>query len=516
MHHHTRMGRFGVLLAAAGLAVSGLVALPGNAAEAHKPRPKPVACEHRNNNTYPKLLDCVSGAGTFEHLEAFQAIADEHGSRAEGTPGYLASVDYVIEVLEDAGWDAEAVPFSYEGTDSVVQQLTPVPADFGHYVAEGSGEGDVTASVSPVDLALDPPRDSTSGCEAEDFAGFTPGHIALVQRGTCAFGLKAENAEAAGASAVLIMNQCNTPDRCGPLNPTLLPSVVTIPVAGLTFADGELLAQPGSTARVMVDYVTKESVNVIGELRGKNRRNVVMAGAHLDSVEEGAGINDNGSGSAGLLEVAQNLGNHKPQNTLRFAFWGAEEIGLVGSTQWVADQPQKELDKIALYLNFDMIGSPNYYLGVYDANESTFPAPDGVPIPEGSVAVERIFESFYTWADEPYDDSQFSGRSDYQAFIANDIPAGGLFTGAEGVKTDEQQEIWGGTAGDWFDPCYHQACDDLGNVDLHALDVNSDAVAFAVLTFAYSTQDVNGVPGKKVPGRFRIPDPAGPEGTFGP
>ena len=101
---------------------------------------------------------------------------------------------------------------------------------------------------------------------------------------------------------------------------------------------------------------------------------------------------------------------------------------------------------------------------------------------------------------EPYDDTDFSGRSDYQAFIDNGIPSGGLFTGAEEVKTAEQQAIWGGTAGEQFDPCYHQACDTFDNVDLHALDVNSDLIAFAQLTFAYSTESVNGVPGKKVPG----------------
>ncbi|WP_109472605.1 M20/M25/M40 family metallo-hydrolase [Ornithinimicrobium cavernae] len=509
MNQLTRFRSAGVLLAAGGLAVSGLIALPGTAAP---PAANPVACDSRNNNTYAKLLDCVSGEGAVEHLEAFQAIADEHGDRSEGSPGYAASVDYVIDVLTDAGWDAEAVPFSYEGTDSVVEQLTPVAASYDHYVAEGSGEGDVTAGVTPVDLALDPPRASTSGCEAADFAGFPAGDIALVQRGACAFGLKAENAEAAGASAVLIMNQCDTPDRCGPLNPTLLPSVVTIPVAGLTFDDGAALAQPGSTAHVQVDYVTKDSLNVIAELPGVNDDNVVMAGAHLDSVTGGPGINDNGSGSAGLLEVAEAMGNHTPQNTVRFAFWGAEEIGLVGSTQWVGDQSQEELDRIALYLNFDMIGSPNYFFGIYDANQSTFEAP--VVVPDGSVAIEEVFESFYTMVGEPYDDSAFSGRSDYQAFIENGIASGGLFTGAEGVKTDEQAAIWGGTAGDWFDPCYHQACDDIDNLDLHALDVNTDSVAFTVLTFAYSTESVNGVPGATVPGNLEVPAPAGPEGTF--
>ena len=512
MSHHTRMRTASVLIAAGGLAISGLVALPSTAAV--PTAPNSVACENRNNNTYDKLLGCVTGDGAMEHLEAFQAIADEHGDRSEGSPGYAASVDYAIQVMEDAGWEAEAVPFHYEGTDSVLEQTAPLTANYDHYVAEGSGEGDVTAPVSPVDLALAPPRDSTSGCEAADFAGFAAGNIALVQRGTCAFGLKAENAAAAGASAVIIMNQCNTPDRCGPLNPTLVPSVVTIPVVGVTYADGEALAQPGSTAHLVVDYVTRESLNVIAELPGRNDDNVVMAGAHLDSVPGGAGINDNGSGSAGLLEIAEAMGNHTPQNTVRFAFWGAEEIGLVGSTEWVADQSQDELDRIALYLNFDMIGSPNYFLGVYDANESTFPAPAGVAIPDGSIAIEETFESFYTLAGEPYDDTQFSGRSDYQAFIENDIASGGLFTGAEEVKTDEQAGIWGGTAGDWFDPCYHQACDDISNVDAHALDVNVDSVAFAVMTFAYSTESVNGVVGKKVPGNVRIPAPAGPEGTF--
>ena len=161
-----------------------------------------------------------------------------------------------------------------------------------------------------------------------------------------------------------------------------------------------------------------------------------------------------------------------------------------------------------------MVGSPNYIFMVYDADESTFEAP--VPIPTGSTAIEDVFESFFTLRDEPYDDSEFSGRSDYQAFIENGIPAGGLFTGAEEIKTAEQAAIWGGTVGAQFDPCYHQACDTFANNNDHALDVNADAVAFSVLTFAYSTQTVNGVAGKPVPGSFAIPAPAGPEGTFTP
>jgi Zn-dependent M28 family amino/carboxypeptidase len=239
-----------------------------------------------------------------------------------------------------------------------------------------------------------------------------------------------------------------------------------------------------------------------------------MAGAHLDSVPAGPGINDNGSGSAVLLEVAQNLGRHRPRNTLRFAWWGAEEIGLIGSTAYVTNLSEAERERIALYLNFDMVGSPNHIFMVYDADQSTFPAPAGVPIPAGSAAIEDVFESYYTSVGEPYDDTQFSGRSDYQAFIFNGIPSSGLFTGAEVLKTAQQAAIWGGTAGAQFDPCYHLACDVFANNNDHALDVNADAVAFAVLTYAYSTETVNGVRGRTVPGSRPLPAPAGPEQTF--
>ena len=204
----------------------------------------------------------------------------------------------------------------------------------------------------------------------------------------------------------------------------------------------------------------------------------------------------------------------KTQNTVRFAWWGAEESGLVGSTNYVNGLSQAEKDRIALYLNFDMIGSPNYSFMTQDADQSSFPAP--VVVPPGSIQIEDLFESFYTLQGEPYDDAAFDGRSDYQAFINNGIPAGGLFTGAEVPKTAEQQAIWGGTAGEQFDPCYHEACDTFANNNDHALDVNADAVAFAILTYAYSTESVNGVPGKKVPGNFRIPAPAGSERTFVP
>jgi Zn-dependent M28 family amino/carboxypeptidase len=443
----------------------------------------------------------------------------------------------VVDTMRAAGWSVELHQFDFTVAEPILQH-TPIVATYESAGVTGSGLGTVRAQVIPVDINLVPPRANSSGCDGaftqgpattdplvpdpggtDDFAGFPSGAIALIQRGTCSFALKVANAQAAGAGAVILFNQGNTaaPDRNDVLNATAVPPpgsnvTITIPVVGASFATGAALAQPDTTATVSV--VNKPQTNVIAELDGRNDGNVVMAGAHLDSVEEGPGINDNGSGSAALLELAEQLAKLKPENTLRFAWWGGEESGLVGSTAYVNDLTESEREQIALYLNFDMVGSPNYIFMVYDADESSFDAP--VPIPAGSIAIEDVFESFYTLRDEPYDDTAFSGRSDYQAFINNDIPAGGLFTGAEQIKTAEQAAIWGGTAGQQFDPCYHEACDTFANNNDHALDVNADAIAFSVLTFAYSTQTVNGVAGKRVPGSFAIPAPAGPEGTFSP
>jgi len=473
-------------------------------------------CEARANNTVAKLLECVGADGAREHLEALQDIADANaGTRAAGLPGYEASVEYVTRTLEAAGWKVsiDEFPYTFVGP-SVLQQLDPVAGTYPTGPYTGTGYGDVTAAVTPVDVALDLPRASTSGCEADDFGGFPAGNIALVQRGGCNFSVKAINAEAAGASAVVIFNQGNSPDREGLITGTLgAADVVDIPVVGGSYSDGVALAAPGSRARVFVPTPqSRPQKNVIAELPGVNTDNVVMAGAHLDSVQAGPGINDNGSGSASLLEIAQSMAKVKPQNTVRLAWWGAEESGLVGSREYVAGLSQKEKERIALYLNFDMVASPNHIFMVYDGDQSGFPAP--VAVPEGSVAIEDLFESYYTKIGQPYDDAEFSGRSDYQAFINDGIPAGGLFTGAEVVKSTEQAAIWGGDAGQSFDPCYHRACDTVGNVDLKALDVNIDAIALAVLAYSYSTQAVNGVPGVPVPGGLDLPAPAGPQASW--
>ena len=222
-----------------------------------------------------------------------------------------------------------------------------------------------------------------------DFTGFPAGNIALIQRGICNFAVKALNAEAAGASAVIIFNQGNAGPRSDLIVGTLGGNdIVDIPVVGASFSRAVSLL-PGRTrprGSWSPQPEQRPQRNVIAELPGHNDDNVVMAGAHLDSVQAGPGINDNGSGSSALLEIAQQLAKLKPENTVRFAWWGAEESGLIGSTQYVAGLSQAEKDRIALYLNFDMVASPNYIFMVYDGNESGWDAPAGVPIPEGSVA----------------------------------------------------------------------------------------------------------------------------------
>ena len=459
-------------------------------------------------------------SGVREHQKAFQRIADRNddpyypGTRAAGTEGYDNSARYVAYKMWRAGYrvslDPVEVTFNFPAT---LNQLTPVAAEYETGPFTGSASGRVQGNVTPIDINLTGDRASTSGCEVADFAGVSWGgtaDIALVQRGTCFFGTKAYNAFNAGAEAVIIFNQGNTPERSGLIvadagtrdDGTVAgtPVTHTIPIVGASFADGEALAQAGSTALVeVIPAETRTDYNVIAEKRGKNNDNVVMSGAHLDSVIEGPGINDNGSGSAALLETAEQMAKVKPQNTIRFAWWAAEEQGLVGSADYVAGLSQAERDRIALYMNYDMVGSPNYIFMVYDADQSTFPAP--VAIPAGSAAIEDVYERYYTWVGEPYDDTEFSGRSDYEAFILNDIPSSGLFTGAEEIKTPEQQAIWGGVAGEQFDQCYHLACDTYDNNSNHALRVNSDLIAFAQLTFAYSTESVNGVRGKRVPGQ---------------
>jgi Zn-dependent M28 family amino/carboxypeptidase len=472
----------------------------------------PAICDTRVNDTTAELLQCVTLEDVRAHQQAFQNIANANGgTRAANTPGYDASVDYVVDRMEAAGYDVTLDTFPYPFAEpSILQQTAPIVATYETLSATGTGFGTVTdRAVTDVDINLVPPRANTSGCQGafteesvgaphvpdpggpDDFAGFASGNIALVQRGGCSFGLKAVNAQAAGAAAVVIFNQGNTaaPDRNGLFGATLAPSTVGIPVVTAAFANGEALAQVGSRATIFVDEPeTVEEVNVIAESPGGDPTNVVMAGAHLDSVPAGPGINDNGSGSAALLEVAEQMAKVNPANKLRFAWWGAEEDGLIGSSEYVSGLSDADHARISLYLNFDMVGSPNHVFFVYDGDNSD--AVGAGPGPTGSAQIEKTFERYYSSVSLPFKGTDFDGRSDYGPFIATGVPSGGLFTGAEGTKTADEAARWGGTAGVAYDPCYHQACDTFANNNDAALGTNSDAMAFTILQYASSTVDV--------------------------
>ncbi len=219
--------------------------------------------------------------------------------------------------------------------------------------------------------------------------------------------------------------------------------------------------------------------NLIADWPGGDTSDILMTGAHLDSVTAGPGINDNGSGTAAILETALAVAraNYQPSRHLRFAWWGAEELGLVGSTYYVNNLPASERSKITGYLNFDMVGSPNPGYFAYDGDGSS-----GSGGPAGSAQIEQVLRAYFATINVPVQDTAFDGRSDYGPFIRVGIPAGGLFTGAEGRKTTQQAQLWGGQAGVAFDRCYHSSCDTTSNISDTALDRNSDAIAYAVWT----------------------------------
>ena len=340
----------------------------------------PTACAFRR---------AVTVEGIREHQAALQQIADAHGgNRAVGTPGYDASVEYIVERATAAGYDVSLDEFTYvetftEGSPPVLEEVAPEPQVFvagsrpaydGDFVSF-TGNGDVTAPVQPVDVVLPPgpaPNTSTSACEPEDFAGFVAGNIALIQRGTCPYVQKATNAQAFGASAIIVFNEGQPGRTAVPENLPLGAEGVTIPGVGTSFAVGVDLADPGTVARVRAEVLEElgEGVNVIAETPGGDPNRTVVVGAHLDSVPAGPGINDNGSGSGGILEIAEVFAaqGREPRNKLRFMWYGAEEIGLVGSTKYVEGLAQDERDDILAMLNFDMIGSPNFARFVYDGD----------------------------------------------------------------------------------------------------------------------------------------------------
>ena len=469
------------------------------------------------------LTSAVTVEGVRAHQAQFQAFATANGgTREASSPGYTASADYVVQLMEEAGYEVTRQPFSYDYFEERAPAvLTGTSSAFPFTYADGedigtmgySGTGPFSGVVQEVDVVVplpvgQPDGTSNSGCEPGDFTGFT-GDIALVQRGTCDFSVKIANAVAAGAQAVIVFNEGNSPERSEvgfgqatfPQDVPVLEMSAEAGAALVEFirserAAGRVVTLAGSTTTISEG---RTSENVIAQTTTGRTDRVVVSGAHLDSVAEGPGINDNGSGSAAQLETALQLAELgiEPRNQVRFIWFGAEEAGLVGSQYYVDQLSTRATKDIAVMLNYDMVGSPNAGWFVYDGDASDTDSTGSA----GSGVVEDVFVDYFESIGRVTKPTAFDGRSDYDAFVAAGIPAGGLFTGAEDLKQPDEVAIWGGTAGVAYDPCYHDECDTYANVNLTALDEMSDAVAHAILTFAMTTSAVQGTDkGKGTPG----------------
>ena len=378
------------------------------------------------------------------HLRALGRIGDRNrNTRAAGTPGYAASVDYVADRLRAAGYGVtlQDVPFPVfrDRTPPVLQaggKRIPV------LTLRYSGPGRATAPVARVGLACRPAELRRAR-----------GRIAVAARGRCPFRTKARNAEAAGASGLVVAD----PRSALPSGGSLIRPGLRIPAVS---AGAGALKLTGR-ARLVVNTVAenRHTRNVIAEQPGRPRR-VAMVGAHLDSVREGPGINDNGSGVAVTLALAERLRN---QRGLRFGFWGAEELGLYGSRRYVASLSAAERRRITGYLNLDMLGSPNAVRYLYGAGR-----------------VRTALIKALRARKLRYETISIGASSDHAPFAGAGISAAGLYSGSEERKTAREARQFGGRAGRPLDPCYHQRCDVLNRVDRDVMTELGEAAGQAL------------------------------------
>jgi hypothetical protein len=449
---------------------------------------KDGSCSESSDDSPESIVDCMEISNVVSHLQVFQDIADEgDGTRYWSTISYDKSGYYIGGLLEEYGYNVTYQPLelpqfvegkpaelSIVGKTYVNEKVVKEGGDFADFLFCGGGS--VTAEVQAIDI-MDPipGNTTTSGCETDDFENFVAGNIALVRYGGCGFSVPLTNAVLANASAVIFFNE-GTEGSEGiiPVSSLQLePMNVSIPVLATTYSVGVEL--DGKTATVVVDAVTTigKTFNIIAETYGGDPENVLVLGAHLDSEILGPGIEDDGTGSAALVETAIQFANVNPVNKIRFAWWAAEEVGLVGSTFYVESLSDYEVESIIAYLNYDMIASPNWviYLEAADAEGGTGPA--------------DIIREYYIANDIPWDEG-FGGvcYTDPCAFFAAGIAYADTYTGSSEIMTDEQVERYGGVAGVAHDPCYHLACDTMDNIGQDILEINAKAMAYTTVRFA--------------------------------
>ena len=488
-------------------------------------------CDARVNDTPAKLIECVQQDDLWNHMKAFQAIADAnpspadgHPSRNSGEPGYKASADYVAQKMTDAGYDVKIQTYKFDyaaftGTPTW-SESSPTARSFTVIDDWNAGTSNGTATDAPVQpadgiiLPPTPTASSTSGCTAGDFDPNTmTGHVALIQRGGCNFGVKVLNAKAAGAVGVVIFNEGN-PGRTAVLSGSLLdandqPFVPDIPVAFTSLDIGQTLYnefQAGTPPVVSLDVhvIVKpnaDDYNVIAESKGGDPNHVLVVDAHLDAIY-GAGMLDNASGSATILDIAQQMKNVNPRNKLRFIWFGGEELGLLGSQFYVENLSQPELNKIGYDLDADVTATPNYLIGVLD------PAgPDLFSRTVTNTFPNRVYKASTVARDQAvaYLDSigknhEFLSPEGTDAISFNNvgIPASGVLTGQDCCKTQDEVDLFGGYLGNYegnvpsFDGgCVDNPfrwCDNLVNNDPGVMTFMSKTFANMVANMAFDKQ----------------------------
>jgi len=466
---------------AAGLAVAFALLL---AACGPGPPPSPTLGPSGSASASAGPLGRIDAERIRADLEALEGIAAANGGvRTAGTAGYEASVQYVAGRLRDLGYavqtpEFEMATFAEDPGASISigggGATFAAGADFHAMIYSGSG--DVSARVASVGFE----EGEKGGCAASDFADFPRGAVALAPPGPCLRRDVVLNAVAAGASA-LVVGYSQWPTGAV-RRPTLLsPDGISIPAISASASAGKALRDAADKGRqVTISLHTRiESAmvhNVVAESHAVAERSV-MLGGHLDSVHDGPGINDNGSGVAALLDVARVMLEEHPTVRVRFAFWGGEEFGLLGSRAYVESLRSAERGEIAAYLNFDMLGSPNFVPIVYDA-------PSAAP---GSKAIADFLVKFLEDAGEGAQREDIGGSSDHVSFDAIGIPTGGIFSGATAIKSAAQAGAYGGSADAPMDACYHLACDKVANVNVDQVVVFAGA-ALAILVALASGQ----------------------------
>jgi hypothetical protein len=501
-------------------------------------------CDTQANDTPSKLIPCIQQKDLWKHMQAFQAIADANPSPADGMPsrnsgepGYKASADYVASVMKAAGYDVTLQPYKFTyyayTAQPVFSEVSPTPHDYpvGVEWNPGQSTGTANAALQPAGGIIIPPTQTTSsssGCTASDFSGFAAGRIALIQRGGCNFGVKVQNAQAAGASGAVIFNEGN-PDRTELLNGSLVdaagnPIIPTIPVAFTSFATGlDLYNQYQQGAAPVLKMSIQALVqpnaddwNVIAESKGGDKNHVVVVDAHLDAIY-GAGMLDNASGSATILDIAQKMKNVNPLNKLRFIWFGGEELGLNGSSYYVNTLSSNDLGHIGYDLDADVTATPNYIVGVLDPA-----APDFFGGTVTNSFPNRVYKASTLARDQAvaYFDSiglnhEFLAPTGTDAISFNNvgIPASGLLTGQDCCKSQHEVDLFGGYLGNYegnipsFDGgCVDNPfrwCDNLSNNDPAVLTFMSKAFATMVVQMAFDTKVMsasnNTVYSKKLP-----------------